>query len=103
AIWMMDLAWPSISVSSTTLAPRFSPLGEGEGMGVYNAANALAGLLGAALGGWLAAHFGYEATLALAAVSGVAALSLALLLPPPPKVAPAVPSSPAPAGAGPKS
>src|SRR5262249_29623200 len=28
AIWLMDLAWPSISVSSTTLAPRFSPLGE---------------------------------------------------------------------------
>ena len=29
-------------------------------MGVYNAANALAGLIGAALGGWLVASAGYE-------------------------------------------
>lgn len=83
AIWLMDLAWPSISVSSTTLAPHYSPLGEGEGMGVYNAANAAAGLLGAAVGGWLANLAGYEATIVLAAVSGAAALVLAVLLPAP--------------------
>ena len=42
-------AW-SLSVSGTTLTTQLSPVGEGEGLGIFNAANALAGALGSSLG-----------------------------------------------------
>ena len=45
-------AWSLMSVSGTALAARLSPVGEGEDMGILNAVNALAGVIGAALGGW---------------------------------------------------
>jgi DHA1 family tetracycline resistance protein-like MFS transporter len=65
-------AWSLISVSSTSLAANISPGGEGEAMGLYNAMTALAGVLGAVLGGWVAGIWSYNAMLALS-VAGVAA------------------------------
>ncbi|HKZ83304.1 MAG TPA: MFS transporter [Anaerolineae bacterium] len=62
------LAWSLINVSGTALAAQLSPFGEGEGMGVFNATTALAGVIGAALGGWIAGWWGYHATSGLAAV-----------------------------------
>jgi predicted MFS family arabinose efflux permease len=70
------LAWPLLSVSSTALTAHLSPVGEGEGMGLYKAVSALAGVLGAALGGALADRWGYGTSLGLA----VAGVALALLL-----------------------
>jgi DHA1 family tetracycline resistance protein-like MFS transporter len=63
-------AWSLMSVSGTALAANLSPVGEGEGMGIFNAVNALAGVVGAALGGWVAGSWGY-ATTSIVAVAGV--------------------------------
>ena len=72
-------AWSLMSVSGTALAADLSPVGEGEGMGIFNAVNALAGVVGAALGGWVAGSWGY-ATTSIVAVAGVASgLILSLL------------------------
>jgi DHA1 family tetracycline resistance protein-like MFS transporter len=73
------LAWSLMSVSGTALAADLSPVGEGEGMGIFNAVNALAGVVGAALGGWVAGIWGY-ATTSIVAVAGVTSgLILSLL------------------------
>jgi DHA1 family tetracycline resistance protein-like MFS transporter len=69
-------AWSLISVSGTTLAAQLSPVGEGEGLGLFNATNALAGVIGAALGGWVAGVWGYNFIAGVA----VAGLALGLLL-----------------------
>lgn len=73
---LIVLSWSALSVSGTALAARLLPGGEGEALGLYNAATAVAGVLGAALGGGLAARWGYAAAPALA-VLGVA-IGLAL-------------------------
>jgi DHA1 family tetracycline resistance protein-like MFS transporter len=65
------LAWSLLSVSGTALTARLSPVGGGEGMGIFNASTALAGTIGAVLGGWVSAHWGYNGAIALAIV-GVA-------------------------------
>jgi DHA1 family tetracycline resistance protein-like MFS transporter len=72
------LSWSLLSVSGTALAADLSSLGEGEGLGIFNAATAVAGTLGAALGGWVAGQWGYAAVSIMATV-GVA-LGLALTL-----------------------
>jgi DHA1 family tetracycline resistance protein-like MFS transporter len=72
------LSWSLLSVSGTALAADLSMLGEGEGLGIFNGATAIAGTLGAALGGWVAGQWGY-ATVSILAIVGVA-LGLALTL-----------------------
>jgi MFS transporter, DHA1 family, tetracycline resistance protein len=91
AFAVIELAFPAMSVSSTLLTCQLSPVGEGEGMGMYTAVAAFAGLGGAVLGGWVAATTGYAATLWLAAVTIVAALALTLFLHTAPQ--PAAPSA----------
>ncbi len=71
AFAVVVLVWSLMSVSGTDLAARLSTLGEGEGMGLFNAMTALAGVIGAILGGWAAGTWGYNA------VSIVAVLGLA--------------------------
>jgi len=71
AFALIVLAWSAISVAGTTLAARLSSSGEGEGLGVFNAATALAGVVGALLGGWAAGAWGYN-SLAVLAGAGVA-------------------------------
>ncbi|HXX38583.1 MAG TPA: MFS transporter [bacterium] len=72
----LQFAWSILSVSSAACAAHLSPLGEGEGMGFYNAAAAIGGVAGAMIGGVVAALWGY------AVVPGVGAASIlcALLL-----------------------
>jgi DHA1 family tetracycline resistance protein-like MFS transporter len=65
------LAWSLLSVSGTALTAQLSPVGEGEGLGIFNAATALAGTIGAVLGGWVSGYWGYNGAIALAMV-GVA-------------------------------
>ncbi len=69
-------AWSIISVCGTTLAAQLSPVGEGEGLGIFNAMNALANVLGAAFGGWVAGMWGYK----FLAAMGVGGVTLGLLL-----------------------
>ena len=73
---LIGLPWSLLSVSSTALTTHLSPVGAGTGMGMLNATSAIAGMMGAILGGWLAAHWGYHADLGMA----VAGLALALAL-----------------------
>ncbi|HLN12317.1 MAG TPA: hypothetical protein VK587_03965, partial [bacterium] len=70
------LAWALLGVSGPPLAARRSPVGEGEGMGLYNAAGAAGGVLGGLLSGWAAQTWGYEAI----PVAGAVCLGAALLL-----------------------
>jgi DHA1 family tetracycline resistance protein-like MFS transporter len=72
-------AWSLMSVSGTALAADLSPVGEGEGMGIFNAVNALAGVVGAALGGWVAGSWGYVTTSVVAVAGVTSGLILSLL------------------------
>jgi DHA1 family tetracycline resistance protein-like MFS transporter len=70
------LAWSLQSVGGTAWTASLSSTGEGEGLGVFNAATALASVIGAVLGGWVAGRWGYAAIPILAVVG----LLLGLLL-----------------------
>ncbi len=74
------LAWSLLSVAGTALAAQLTPIGEGEALGIFNAATAVAGMIGAAMGGWIASVWGYDAAAGLAAVGVVMGLLLASLL-----------------------
>jgi MFS family permease len=76
AFLLIVLSWSLLTVSGTALTAKLSPVGEGEGMGIYNAVTAVAGVLGSVLGGWAAGLWSYNAASAMAA-GGVA---LGLLL-----------------------
>ena len=65
---LVILVWALLSVSGTALTAHLSPIGKGEGLGLFNAATALAGILGAIIGGWLATQWFYNATAGLAVV-----------------------------------
>jgi MFS family permease len=70
------LCWPFLVVSGTGLTALLSPFGEGEGMGIFCAVLATACMTGAALGGWLAAHWGYNAASGMAIVCDALGLML---------------------------
>ncbi len=74
-------AWSLISVSGTALAAQLSEVGEGQGLGIYNATNALAGVAGAALGGWAAQLWGYNFIVALAVGGAALGVILSIMLP----------------------
>ena len=70
------LCWPFIIVSVTALTAALSPCGEGEGMGIFCAVFATACLTGSALGGWLAAQWGYHAAVVMAVSTEAVGLAL---------------------------
>jgi MFS family permease len=73
------LAWSLLAVSGTALTARLSASNtntKGEAIGVFTAASAVAGVVGAALGGWVAGHWGYAAVLGLS----VCGLSIGLFM-----------------------
>jgi predicted MFS family arabinose efflux permease len=74
---LLVLPWSFLSVSSTALTAHLSPVGEGTGIGMLNATSAIAGMMGAMVGGWLAGHWGYHAVLGLAVVGQALGLALA--------------------------
>jgi MFS transporter, DHA1 family, tetracycline resistance protein len=76
---LIVLAWSLLSVSSTAIAAELAPGGEGAGLGLFNAATALAGVLGSILGGWMASQVGFLAAVVLAAGSILVGLILFLL------------------------
>ena len=53
-----------------------SPFGEGEGMGLFCAGLAAACVTGSALGGWLAAQWGYNAAAGMAVITDALGLIL---------------------------
>ena len=81
AFLFVVLAWSLLSVSGTALTAELSPVGEGEGMGFFNATTALAGVFGSAAGGWIAGNWGYCAAPALALAGVTLGLVVASLIP----------------------
>jgi len=79
AFSVIVIAWSLLSVSSTGLVARISPIGEGSGLGIFNAATAVAGVIGAAFGGWVAGRWGYPAALELATAGSLFGLILTFL------------------------
>jgi MFS family permease len=72
---MIVLAWPLLGVSGTALAAQLAPGEKGEALGLFNAAAALAGAIGAFAGGWAMENLGYGVVCTVAAVMvAVAAL-----------------------------
>jgi DHA1 family tetracycline resistance protein-like MFS transporter len=80
AFALIVMAWSAISVAGTALAARLSSTGEGEGLGIFNAATALAGVIGALLGGWAAATWGFGAINILAVIGIFLGLGLSMTL-----------------------
>jgi predicted MFS family arabinose efflux permease len=80
AFLFVVLAWSLLSVSGTALTAELSPVGEGEGMGLFNATTAVAGVIGSVLGGWIAGRWGYGPALGLAAAGVGCGLILAMTL-----------------------
>ena len=73
-------AWSIIIVSGTALAAQLSPSARVKAL-EYFTLNALAGVIGASLGGWVAGLWGYK-FIAMVAIIGVGlGLILSLLLP----------------------
>jgi predicted MFS family arabinose efflux permease len=79
---ILILSWSLLSVSGTALTAQLSQGREGEGMGLFNATTAFAGVTGAALGGWVAEYGGYHITVGLPVVCIVPGLLLALTVRP---------------------
>ncbi len=71
AFLLIVLSWSLITVAGTALTARLTPVSEGEGMGIFNATTAIAGVAGAILGGWAAGQWGYTVLPGIALV-GVA-------------------------------
>ena len=70
------LCWPFLVVSGTTLTALLSPFGEGEAMGIFCALLSMACVMGSGLGGWIAAHWGYNASPGMAVVTEALGLIL---------------------------
>ncbi len=70
------LCWPFLIVSATALTASLSPIGEGEGMGIFCAVLATACVAGSALGGLIATQWGYHAAIAMAVLTEVTGLIL---------------------------
>ncbi len=75
------LAWSLLSVAGTEMTSELSRSNEGEGLGLYNAATSIAGVLGAVLGGALADRFGYSAIQIFALISIGLGLVIVTLIP----------------------
>lgn len=52
------VAWSLLSVTGTEITAQYSEGHEGEGLGLFNACTAVAGVLGAVIGGWSAESWG---------------------------------------------
>lgn len=73
---LVVLAWSLLSVTGTEITAQFSEAHEGEGLGLFNASTAVAGVLGAVIGGWTASAWGYAVVPVLGI--GGAAVGIAL-------------------------
>jgi len=79
---VLVMAWPWLGVSGTALAAQLASGEKGEALGLFNATTSLAAAVGAVLGGWGMARFGFGSVcMAGAIVVGLAALASAVRAP----------------------
>ncbi len=73
---LLPMAWSPLIVAGTAITGTLAPMPEGEAMGLFNAATALASVLGALGAGAVATLVGYDAIIIIgAALVGVATLA----------------------------
>ena len=70
------IAWSLLSVAGTEITAQFSKDHEGEGLGLFNASTAIAGVVGAVVGGWVAGRWGYQ----VVPVLGIIGSAMGILL-----------------------
>jgi predicted MFS family arabinose efflux permease len=80
AFALIVVAWPVLSVAGTAIAARLAPSGEGAALGLYNAALALATVIGTFVSGPLVRSLGYVVVPVLAIAGLLAAIFLELRL-----------------------
>jgi MFS transporter, DHA1 family, tetracycline resistance protein len=73
---LVVVAWSLMSVAGTEMTAQFSEANEGEGLGLFNATTAIAGVVGALIGGWSAGTWGYNVVSVLGIVGVAGALFL---------------------------
>ena len=73
------VSWSPLIVAATALTGRLTTIGQGAGMGVFNATTAIAAVSSAVIGGPLAQHTGYAQVAWLAAAT--ATVGIVLLTP----------------------
>ena len=77
---LIPIAWSPLIVGGTAWAARLATCEEGEALGIFNGANAIAAVISAFTAGMVAHHFGYGAVVTIAAVASILALLLFLPL-----------------------
>lgn len=81
---LLVLGWPLLSVAGTSLAARLAPFSEGAAMGLFNASQALAAVIGTFASGPLIAAMGYRALAWMGVAGIVLAMAIGARLPPRP-------------------
>jgi MFS family permease len=77
---IMPVAWSPLIVAGLALSAELTPFEQGEAMGAFTAATAIASVLSALLAGGLASRFGYQTIPPVAALFSLVGLILALKL-----------------------
>jgi len=80
AFFLIPVGWSPLIVAGTSLAGEITTIGQGEGLGLFNAVTAIAAVLSAVAAGKLAADYGYSMVAIVAAIIGVFGLLLFLPL-----------------------
>jgi MFS family permease len=78
---LIVVTWPLLSVAGTGLAAHLAPFSEGEAMGLFNAALALATVIGTFASGPLVHYFGFAVIPVMALIGISCAIMLGLRLP----------------------
>ena len=79
AFAMIPIAWSPLIVAGTALASELTTIGQGAGLGLFNAMTALSSVLAALAAGWIAHHWDYPTVTCTAAV--LALLGIITLIP----------------------
>jgi MFS family permease len=80
AFGLAVIAWSLLSVAGTEITAQFSAEHEGEGLGLFNASTAVAGVAGAVIGGWSAGIWGYTIVPVLGICGAVIGLLLTVII-----------------------
>lgn len=76
AFSLLPIAWSPLIVAGSALAGQLARFSQGAAMGIFNAAMAVASVVAAVVGGWIADRYGYPAVVLVATVAAAAGILL---------------------------